>query len=183
MDQGTVSGRYAKALYRYAQAHGQERSVYDSTLALNRSYLQYEALRRTLANPILATEEKGKLLTLAAGQEVSDEFRNFIRLVIRQKREDFLQMICLSYQDIYRCEKKLLHVDLVTAVPIDEQTQRAIVDRLEQLTCESVDIHATVDPEIIGGYILRWDTYRWDASISSQLQQIKKELKDSVKKE
>lgn len=183
MDRGTVSGRYAKALYRYAHKHGQERSVYDSTVALNHSYLQYEALRRTLANPILAVEEKEKLIALAAGREVSEEFRQFVRLVIRQKREDFLQMICLSYQEIYRVAHKLLHVDIVTAVPVDAATEKAIADRLEQLTHETVDIRSTVDPSIIGGYILRWDTYRWDASVTSQLRQIKKELKDSIKME
>lgn len=165
----------------YAHKHGQERSVYDSAVALSHSYLHYEALRRTLANPILAVEEKEKLIALASGNAVSDAFRHFVRLVIRQKREDFLQMICLSYQEIYRTEQKLLHVDIVTAVPIDQQTEKDIVDRLEQLTCETVDIASTVDPEIIGGYILRWDTYRWDASITSQLRQIKKDLKESIK--
>jgi len=181
MDRGTISRRYAKALYMYAHEHGKERSIYESAVALSKSYLEYTALRRTLANPILAGEEKEKLIILAAGGEVSDEFRNFIRLVIKQKREDFLQMIGLSYQEIYRYEKKLLHVDIVTAVPIDKKTEKDIVDRLEQLTHETVDIASTVDPEIIGGYILRWDTYRWDASITSQLRQIKKDLKDSVK--
>lgn len=181
MDRGTISRRYAKALYMYAHAHGKERSIYDSAVALSKSYPQYTALRRTLANPILTGEEKEKLIVLASGGEVSDEFRNFIRLVVKQKREDFLQVISLMYQEIYRYEEKLLHVDIVTAIPIDKKTEKDIVDRLEQLTHETVDITSTVDPEIIGGYILRWDTYRWDASVTSQLRQIKNELKEAVK--
>jgi len=164
----------------YAHEHGKERSIYEATITLSKSYLDFPALKRTLASPILPGKEKEKLITLCAGKEISDEFLNFIRLLIRQKREEFLQMICLSYQDIYRREKKLLHVDIVTAVPIDRKTEKEIVDRLEQLTHETVDIVTTVDPEIIGGYIMRWDTYRWDASITSQLRKIKKELKEEI---
>lgn len=181
MDQGIISRRYATALYMYAHEHAKEKSIYKESITLSNGYFQYPALKRTLASPILPGTQKEELIVLSAGGKVSEEFQNFIRLIIKQRREDLLQMICLSYQDIYRYEKKLLHVDLVTAVPISKETEKEIVDRLEQLTHETVDIVATVDPEIIGGYIMRWDTYRWDASITSQLRQIKKDLKDTVK--
>lgn len=181
MNLGIISRRYATALYMYAHKHGKDKQIYKEAIKLSNSFLQFEALPRTLANPVLPAAQKEKLLVLCSGGEVSDEFLNFIRLVIRRKREEFLQVISLMYQDIYRKERKLLHVDIVTAVPIDKKTEKEIVDRLEQLTHETVDIVTTVDPEIIGGYIMRWDTYRWDASIRSQLRQIKKELKETVK--
>jgi len=180
MDRGTISRRYATALYRYAYEHGKERVIYDTTLVLSNAYVQYPALKRTLASPILPGKEKEKLILLAAGGDVSTEFLNFVRLIIKQKREEFLQVICLGYQDIYRYEKRLLHVDIVTAIPIDKSTEKEIVEKLEKMTHETVDIVASVDPKIIGGYIIKWDTYRWDASITSQLKQIKKGLKDSV---
>ncbi|MDH6535462.1 F0F1 ATP synthase subunit delta [Parabacteroides sp. 52] len=177
MDRGTISRRYAIALYKYAQAHQKEKCIYDETLALSKSYVQYPAMKRTLASPVLPGKQKEELIVLSAGGNISEEFQTFIRLIIQQKREDFLQTICLSYQDIYRQEKKLLHVAITTAVPIDKKMEEKIVGRLEQLTAETVDIMNIVDPQIIGGYIMRWDTYRWDASITSQLRQIKQGLK------
>ena len=181
MNSGAISRRYATALFKYACRHKKERSIYDTAVTLSGSYVRFPALRRTLDNPILPAEQKEELIILASGQDVSNEFLNFIRLVIKQKREESLQMICLSYQDIYRKEKKLLHVDIITAVPIDKQIEKEVANRIERMTNETVDVATAVDREIIGGYILKWDTYRWDASVVSQLKQIKEELKNRVK--
>ncbi|MDH6358014.1 F0F1 ATP synthase subunit delta [Parabacteroides sp. PF5-9] len=181
MDTGTISRRYAVALYKYAHMHGKEKQIYDETLRLSKSYTQFEALRRTVANPVLSKAKKEEVLCLAAGGETSDEFLNFLRLIIRQKREFFLEIICLDYQAIYRNEHKLLHMQIVTAVPIDSATKEQLVKKLEQLTNETVDIDETVDPSIIGGYVIKWDTYRWDASTATRLRQIKKELTERVK--
>lgn len=181
MDIGTISHRYAAAFYKYAVKHGKEACVYKETQALSRSYTQYPALNRTVCNPVLPSGEKEKVLLLATGEEVCDEFRHFIRLVLRQKREQFLPIICLIYQQIYRKEKRLLHVDIITAVPIDKETEKQIIRKMEKLTDETVDVYTTVRPEILGGYVIHWDTYRWDASVATRLRQIKKELTDTVK--
>jgi len=181
MDIGTISRRYAVALYKFAIKHGKEKAIYTEAITLSKSYMQYPALRRTLTNPVLPAISKEKLLNLAVGGDMSDEFLKFIRLIIHQKREMFLQIICLIYQQIYRYEKKLLHVEITTAVAIDKKTEEHIVDKIEQITKETVDINTTVDPGIIGGYIIHWDTYRWDASVTTQLKQIKRELIDKVK--
>lgn len=176
MDIGTITRRYAVALYKYACTHQQEKRAYDETLALCRSYMQYPALHRTIANPVLSKEKKEEVLCLAAGGDVSHEFRQFIRLVIRHKREMFLLIICIGYLIIYRQEKKLLHLHITTAVPVDKGIERQIVDKFERLTHETVDVETVVEPQIIGGCIIRWDTYRWDASVAARLRQIKKEL-------
>lgn len=46
---------------------------------------------------------------------------------------------------------------------------------------EKIAIETIIDAGIIGGYIVRWDTYRWDVSIATRLKQIKEELTDTVK--
>lgn len=176
MDIGTITRRYAVALYKYACGHKQEKCVYAETIALCRSYMQYPALRRTVANPVLSKEKKMELLCMAAGGQISDEFKRFIWLVIQHKREIFLLIICVGYLIIYRDEKKLLHLHITTATPIDKSIETRIVDKFEQFTHETVDIETTVDTNIIGGYIIRWDTYRWDVSITTRLKQIKKAL-------
>lgn len=181
MDRGSISRRYATALYRYARKHAVEECIYKATVTLSSSYMRYPPLRRTLANPVLPGEQKEKLITLAAGGDICDEFLHFIRLVIKQKREDSLQMICLSYQGIYHREKKRLHVDIITAIPIDKKTEKDIIDKLERMTHSIVSTETTIDPEIIGGYVMRWDTYRRDTSIASRLRQIKTDLKERTK--
>lgn len=176
MDRGTISGRYAKALFRYAQKHGVEKEVYGYAITLGESFAQYPALKRILGDPISPGAKKGELIRLCAGGNVNEEFLRFIQLLIRQKREDLLQLICLNYLDFYLRDQQILHVDIDTAIPLEEDLRQRIVHELEQLTNKTVHLNARVDPGIIGGYVIRWDTYRLDTSVATRLKEIKKNL-------
>lgn len=81
MDIGTISSRYAKALFSLAKEKGQEKRVYDDMKMLADSFSLEPELRVALGNPIIPAEEKRKLLTAAGGIEVSDLYERFIRLV------------------------------------------------------------------------------------------------------
>lgn len=101
MDIGIVSMRYAKALIEYAKGTGAEDRVYHELRMLERSFRKHPDLREALDNPILKIKEKIALIcTAAAGNgEVSREFSRFITLVLRNRREYYLQYICLTYLD------------------------------------------------------------------------------------
>lgn len=181
MDIGTISRRYATALYRYARKYGKEKCIYKETSVLAANLRQYPALKRALASPVLSADKKEKAVYLATGGMVSKHFRNFIRFVIQQRRESFLQMICLGYQDIYRSENGLLQVDIVAAVPLTKAIEKQLIGKLERQTHKKVDITITVNPLIMGGYLVYWDTYRWDASVKRRLNHLRNELINNVK--
>ena len=87
MDIGTISSRYAKALFSLAKEKGLETRVYDDMKMLADSFSLEPGLRVALGNPILPAEEKLKLLTAAGGIEVSDLYERFMHLVLEHKRE------------------------------------------------------------------------------------------------
>ena len=96
--------RYAKALIEYAKDTGAEDRVYHELRMLERSFRKHPDLREALDNPILKIKEKFALICTAAvgNGEVSREFSRFITLVLRNRREYYLQYICLTYLDLYR---------------------------------------------------------------------------------
>ena len=73
MDIGTISSRYAKALFSLAKDKGQESRVYDDMKMLADSFSMEPELRGALSNPIVSVPEKVKLLTAAGGIEVCDQ--------------------------------------------------------------------------------------------------------------
>ena len=128
MDIGIVSMRYAKALIEYAKGTGAEDRVYHELRMLERSFRKHPDLREALDNPILRTKEKFALICTAAvgNGEVSREFSRFIALVLRNRREYYLQYICLTYLDLYR---KLKHIGvgkLITSVPVSREVWERI---------------------------------------------------------
>jgi len=102
MDIGTISSRYAKALFSLAKEKGQEKRVYDDMKMLADSFSLEPELRVALGNPIIPAEEKRKLLTAAGGIEVSDLYERFIRLVLGHKRENLLLFMAHIYIHLYR---------------------------------------------------------------------------------
>ena len=86
MDIGTISSRYAKALFSLAKDKEQESRVYDDMKMLADSFSMEPELRGALSNPIVSVPEKVKLLTAAGGIEVCELYSRFINLVLAHKR-------------------------------------------------------------------------------------------------
>jgi F-type H+-transporting ATPase subunit delta len=178
MNDGAISRRYARALFLYAKKHHREKEVFHESTVLAQSFGQYRTLERCLGNVTLRPEKKEALIEACAGGNVSAAFRQFIRLVIAKKRERLLQLICLTYRELFYRETRLLDVRLTTAKDLDAATTAKIVQELTQHTAQTIQLHAAVNPEIIGGFVLRWDTYRLDTSVRTNLKRIQKNLTD-----
>lgn len=177
MDSGVISTRYARALYKGAVQSGCEAAVYRDMQTLIQAYTDVPALRRTIDNPMLDAVQKESLLTSGCGNDAHELTRRFIKLVLHEGREAVIQLMAMSYVNIYRKEKNIIHGKLITATTINQATEEKVRQMVENLTDSNVEFRSEVDSEIIGGFILEYDTYRMDASVQSQLRSILKQLK------
>lgn len=178
MDFGVISVRYARALFKSALKLGIEDQVYGEAQALANSYLQAESLRTTVENPMLRREAKFKILALAAGGDsISDLMKNFIRLVLKEGREAVLQFMASSYIELYRKQKNIIRGKLITATSVTSEMEQKMKAMVEAKTHGTIEFETEVDPELIGGYILEYDTYRMDASVKTKLRGVLSQLK------
>ena len=180
MNRGIVSGRYANALFMHAEKYGRELEVYREAKWLSRCMTQYPQVKRILSSPVVSASKKLDMLEKLFIRPLSEEFRRFIILVLEKKREESLQTICFMYQERYREEKQILQVELVTATPVTEDTKARIIKKMEKLTHEHIRLITTIDTDILGGYVVYWDTYRWDASIASRMRQVRKRIRETM---
>ena len=81
-----------------------------------------------------------------------------------------------SYTTLYRKQNNITMGRLITAVPVTPNIERKMRQKVESRTNGTVEFQTEVNPEIIGGYILEYDTYRLDASIQNQLRAILAQL-------
>ena len=178
MDIGVISVRYARALLRSATDANIEDTVYREMLMLAGSYVEVPQLRQTIDNPMLSKEKKQKLLVTAiGGSSASILAQSFIALVLKEDRENMIQFMANSYVTLYRKQKNVIRGKLTTAVavsPVMEQKMRQMVESHAKGT---VEFETEVTPDIIGGFILEYDTYRMDASVRSKLNNILTQLK------
>ncbi|MDR0988176.1 MAG: F0F1 ATP synthase subunit delta [Prevotellaceae bacterium] len=180
MDIGIISSRYAKALMQYGQNTGTEDALYQEIRSLERSLRTHPALRQALANPILEVKEKLSLITTATvgDGQTNREFNRFMTLVLRNRREQFLHYICLSFLRLYRNSKHIATVKLITAAPARHSTWERVRKQARKLLHASIELHTEVNPAIEGGFIIDLNDFRLDASVATQLKRVKKQFID-----
>ena len=172
MDIGVISMRYARALLKSATDQKQEDAVYQEMMTVAKSYLDVPALRHTIDNPMLSKDKKEALLTIAAGEKPCQLTKAFIALVLKEDRENVMQFMANSYITLYRKQKNVIRGKLTTAARVSAQTEQKMRQMVESKTNGTVEFETEVNPDIIGGFILEYDTFRMDASVKSKLNNI-----------
>ncbi len=177
MDLGVISVRYARALLKGAVEQKSEEQVYLDMQTLSRCYIEVPDLRFTIDNPMLSKDTKLEVLLVAVGEKPCDLTKRFLALVLEEDRATILQFMAASYITLYRKQKNITRGKLVTATAVSSETEKKMRKLVESKTQGTVEFNAEVDPDIIGGFILEYDTYRMDASVKTQLRKILAELK------
>jgi len=176
MNSGIISMRYARALFEYALEKKAENTLFDEMKRVSAAYSENRKLRVVLDNPVLDFETKLGLIKAAAGGKVSEAYISFAKLLLHRKRENHLQTISLIYLDLYRKHKNINLGKLVTAYPVNDEVVAKMKDFLSTRQSGTLEFESIIDPDIDGGFILYIDTYRLDASIATQLRNIKNQL-------
>lgn len=178
MDIGSVSKRYAKALFGFAIENKEEHLVYEETKTLIAAFFNVPQLQSLLRNPVVLPEQKQSILTSAAMQEskISDTFRRFMQFIVEQKREDLIVFIAHSYQDLYRKKLNITQSRFILPTKISDESLQRLQKMVASSTSGKVDFETIEDPSILGGFILEFDTYRLDASVRTQLKHVQRVL-------
>ncbi len=177
MDIGVISVRYARALLKSATEQKLDETVYQEMQLLAKSYVDVPQLRHTIDNPMLSKDKKEMLLLTAVGGQPTELTKAFIQLVLREGREPVMQFIANSYVTLYRQQKNVIRGRLITAARVSPETEQKMRQMVESKTNGTVEFETEVNPDIIGGFILEYDTYRMDASVKAKLNNILNTLK------
>lgn len=176
MNRGIIAKRYARALLSFSAEKGVEDAVFENMSNLCESYLEVKEFRNALLSPVLPDNKKIGLLETACGGPVPDELKRFLLLILKQNRVYLLHSIAFIFTDLYNKYKNMSICRLTTAQPATEE----ILDNLKVLVSKktggSVKIRNVVDSNIIGGFVFELNYKRLDASLSTQLAAIKREL-------
>lgn len=176
MNTGLISVRYATALVDFAKQAGTLDDVYNEVKMLTLMFAKMSELRYVLENPVISASEKRQLIFNATGGNPTDTFRRFIDLLLYNKRETKVQDILLKFIALYRKEKNIHSGKLITAESVDEAIEKRLIQLISHRTGGGkVELQKVIMPEILGGFVLEVDDVRWDASLISQIKQIRNE--------
>jgi F-type H+-transporting ATPase subunit delta len=170
---------YAKALFEAAQEKGRLDSVRDELHDFGDAAGQVPQLRALLENPEVESRQKVQALREILAD--SDELvRNFLLLVVEKGRAQELAEIVREFDALVAAEEGILDVELTTAVDLSDAEAAKLLEQIEQVSGRRLRATREVDPELIGGFVLRAGSYRADASVRGRLQRLGRELKGAT---
>ena len=126
-------------------------------------------------SPYFSTIEKQDGLDRAVS-DAEPIFVNFLKLLIENHRSPVIFRVRRVLDELWQEENKLLPVQVTSAVALDEATVRQIGDRIAEQTGRKVELSASVEPDILGGLVVRVGNSILDASIRNRLEQLRKQV-------
>lgn len=174
-----VARRYAKSLMLLSVERNEMDAAFNDLLYIKNVLQENRDLRVMLNSPVIKTYKKQNVLNAIFGGQLGDLVNGFVRIITSNNRESLLEEIAVGFVDLYNEYKKVVTAKVTTAVPMDDELKNKVKSIVANLENNSIEIIEEVDPEIIGGVILRVGDVQVDASVSRQLQELKKELQET----
>ena len=166
---------YARALFEVAKELGLLDEIRGQLGTFADALASDRELTVFFFSPYFSTEEKKDGLRRAV-DGAEPVFMNFLEALIDGHRMPAIFRIRARYEQLWDDEKQLLPVEVTSAVALDAKTVRSIGDRVGEQTGRTVELSSHVDPDILGGIVLRVGNFVLDASIRNRLNQLRKQV-------
>lgn len=166
---------YAKSLFEVAKEKGTLDVVREQVGQFSEALSDNPELSTFFFSPYFSTAEKKDGLEKAVS-DADPTVLNVLELLLENHRMPAIHRLRREYDRLWDEENKLLPVDITSAVALDEDVVRRLGDQIGEQTGRKVQLNAHVDPDVLGGIILRVGNQILDASIRNRLDQLRRSV-------
>ena len=170
-----IASVYARSLFEVAKEQDKLDAVREQLGQFADALNEERELQVFFFSPYFSTQEKEQGLekTLDGADET---VLNFLRLLIEKHRMPAIFRIRRELDQLWQRENKLLPVEITSAIELDKSTVKHIGDRIGEQTGQKIELSAKVEPDILGGIVVRVGNSIIDASIRARLEQLRKQV-------
>lgn len=174
-----ISSRYAKSLLALAIERGELDRVFADMQRVYAVVSGNRDLSILLKSPVVKTDKKIKIIGDIFGGDLGAMSLGFINLLTAKGRESLLAEVAQSFISQYKIYKKITVVELTSAVALDADTRSKIIAAAGNLASGNIELVEKIDPEMIGGFVLKVDDNQIDTSVAGKLRNLKREFSNN----
>jgi F-type H+-transporting ATPase subunit delta len=164
---------YAEALMSLAQSTDKTERLGEDVAALLNLLKESPELQQFLTSPLVKAEDKKAVLERIGGEQFDPYTKNFLKILVERRRIAFLEGICQHYQLLLRKFKQTVLAQVTSAVELNEAQQQSVREKVQAMTnAHQVELDTKIDPDLIGGVIIKVGSQVVDASLRGQLRRI-----------
>src|SRR5215468_2157022 len=170
----SMAGRYAAALFELARDQRQLEGVERDLATLARMLEASPDLRRLVRSPVLTTDDQAKgLNALLAKAGIAGLAGNFVNLIVRNRRLFALADMIAAFRALLARERGEVNADVTSAHPLTPAQMQALSDTLRTTIGKNVRIDTRVDPNLLGGLVVKVGSRMIDSSLRTKLNNLK----------
>jgi F-type H+-transporting ATPase subunit delta len=166
---------YARALFEVAKEKDALDRVHDELGQFVDALEKERNLQVFLFSPYFSSEEKKEGVRRIVS-DADERFLNFLELLAERHRMPVIFRVRRTFDSMWAEENRLLPVIVTSAVELDESLVQSIGDRIAEQTGRQVDLSSNVDPDVLGGLMVRVGNMVLDATIRNRLEQLRKQV-------
>jgi F-type H+-transporting ATPase subunit delta len=166
---------YSRSLFEVAKEQDKLDAIREQLGEFTDALNDNRDLQVFLFSPYFSTVEKKEgLHKVLDGADPA--FQNFLDLLVEKHRMPTLFRIRRQFEERWQEENRLLPVSVTSAIELDDETVEQISSRIAEQTDRKIELTTDVNPEILGGIVLRVGNSILDASIRNRLEQVRRQL-------
>ena len=167
--------RYAKAILSLATDNQKTEAVQADMTLIGQTIANNASLENALKSPVVKLLEKAAVLD-ALFPSVSSESKSLFTTLVSNKRVNILGQIATQYGILYDQVNNKENAFVTTAIAMTSELEEKVMAKLKTLTTKEVTLRKSVDANILGGFVLRVGDLQYDASVSNQLNTLKRKF-------
>jgi F-type H+-transporting ATPase subunit delta len=176
--QASLAGRYASALFDLARDERQIDAVGRSLDTLSSALADSREFAELVASPMVSRDDAAKSFAALAPQLGLDPITtNFLGVLARNGRKSELRKIIRAYKRIAADHRGEISAEVLTAHPLKDDQVETLKAQLKKRAGRDVTLDAQVDPNILGGIVIKLGSEMIDASIRTKLNRLTSAMK------
>jgi F-type H+-transporting ATPase subunit delta len=175
-----IAQPYAQALMSVAQSKNSTEQLGEDVRTLQKLLQSSKQLSGFMDNPFIPLDKKKAVLTQVLGEGANPYLRNFLMLLVDRRRISLLEPICQQYLVLLRSLKQTVLAEVISAIELTPEQLQSVRDKVIAMTkAHEVELETRIDPELIGGVIIKVGSQVIDASLQGQLRRLSLRLTNS----
>lgn len=180
MNYSKIAQRYSKAIFDLAIEQNLLEEIKEDMMLFSRVNKENNEYRKILKCPVVKQYKKAQIIDAIFSKKVQELSLAFFKILLKKNREVFIEHIANAFIEMYREYKKIKCVFFETTCPLTDKIRQEVIDIMQKETSYKIEFFEEHNPDLLGGFKLKYDDFQYDASIQRKIKELRKEFSKNI---
>jgi len=174
---------YAQAIFSLAEARGAAEQILAELEEVDRFLAGSPRVAAGLLSPLVDAPKRRQALERIFRERASDLFVDTLQVLNARGRLSLLGAVATAYREVYQRARRVLDVEVTSAIALSDAQRDGLRQMTQRLTGEAARLVERIDPQLLGGLVVRMRDQKYDSSVATQLARLRSQFRQRASRE